>query len=57
MQRVKLVSLLLLLLSVQGCAAVVVTGVVVGAAVEVVEIPFEVGGAVIDMATDDDDDD
>ncbi|KRT53686.1 hypothetical protein [endosymbiont of Ridgeia piscesae] len=57
MQRVKLVSLLLLLLGMQGCAAVVVTGVVVGAAVEVAEIPFEVGGAVIDMATDDDDDD
>jgi len=33
-----------------------VTGAVVGVAVEIIEVPFEVAGAVYDVATDDDDD-
>jgi hypothetical protein len=47
-----------LILSMSGCAAVMVTGAVVGTAaslaVEVVELPFEVAGATYDLVTDDD---
>jgi hypothetical protein len=50
-----------LILSMSGCAAVMVTGAVVGTAaslaVEVVELPFEVAGATYDLVTDDDEDD
>jgi hypothetical protein len=50
-----------LLLSMSGCAAVMVTGAVVSTAaslaVEVVELPFEVAGATYDLVTDDDDED
>ncbi len=52
---------LVCLLSVSGCTAIAVTGAVVGTAaavaVEVIEVPFEVAGAVYDAATDDEDDD
>ena len=52
---------LVCLLSVAGCTAIAVTGAVVGTvaavAVEVVEVPFEVAGAVYDAATDDEDED
>ena len=50
-----------LILSMSGCAAVMVTGAVVGTAaslaVEVVELPFEVAGATYDLVTDDDEED
>ena len=52
---------LLFLTGLSGCTAIAVTGAIVGTAaavaVEVVEIPFEVAGAVYDAATDDEDDD
>lgn len=48
-------ALCLLLLLLQGCV-----GTILGAATDVVietaKVPFKVGGAVIDLATDDDDD-
>ena len=39
-----------------GCAGVLV-GTAVDVAIEVAKVPFKVGGAVIDVITDDDDDD
>ena len=58
---VRLLLCLLLLPVFSGCTAVMVTGAVVstavGVAVEVIEVPFEVAGAVYDVVTDDDDDD
>ncbi len=57
----RVILCLVCLLSVGGCTAIAVTGAVVGTvaavAVEVVEVPFEVAGAVYDAATDDEDDD
>ncbi len=51
-----LTSLFLLLSLLQGCV-----GTILGAATDVVietaKVPFKVGGAVIDLATDDDEDD
>ncbi len=47
----------LVLLVLQGCAAMVVgttVGVATTVAVEVAKVPFKVGGAVIDVVTDDD---
>lgn len=50
------ISLCLLLTMLQGCV-----GVILGAATDVVietaKVPFKVGGAVIDLATDDDEED
>ena len=53
----RLSLVLWLLVSLSGCVAVAVTSAVVGVAVEIIEVPFEVAGAVYDVATDDDDDD
>jgi hypothetical protein len=56
----KTVTLFLALLVLQGCAATVVgttVGVVTTVAVEAVKVPFKVTGAVIDVATDDEDED
>jgi hypothetical protein len=55
----KTVALAVVLLMLQGCAAMVVgtaVGVVTTVAVEAVKVPFKVTGAVIDVVTDDDDD-
>jgi hypothetical protein len=43
----------LLSLSLQGCVGLIV-GTAVDVAVEVVKVPFKVGGAIVDVATDDD---
>jgi hypothetical protein len=54
----KTVALAIVLLMLQGCAAMVVgttVGVVTTVAVEAVKVPFKVTGAVIDVVTDDDD--
>jgi len=45
--------LLLICLPLTGCAGVIV-GTAVDVGIEVVKIPFKVGGAVIDMVSDDD---
>ena len=54
----KILSVVFSLLLLQGCAAMVV-GAVVGTvttlAVEAVKVPFKVGGAVIDVVSDDED--
>ncbi len=43
------------LLSLAGCAGTII-GTTVDVAIEVVKIPFKVGGAVVDVMTDDDED-
>lgn len=48
----KLVSLLLLCLLLQGCLGKIV-GTTADVAIEVVKIPFKVGGAVIDVVSGD----
>lgn len=60
MPVLKTLTIVVVLLILQGCAAMVVgtaVGVVAEVAVETVKIPFKVTGAVIDVATDDDEDD
>ena len=60
--RVLILKILALVFSIfllQGCAAMVagaVVGTVATVAVEVVKVPFKVGGAVVDVVTDDEDD-
>lgn len=49
----KLILILLFCLSTTACIGTMV-GVVVDTTIEVVKIPFKVGAAVIDVATDDD---
>ncbi len=52
--------LLLAVLPLSGCAAMVVgtvVGVATTVAVETAKVPFKVGGAAVDVMTDDDDDD
>ncbi len=54
----KTVALTLVLLMLQGCTAMVVgttVGVVTTVAVEAAKVPFKVTGAVIDVVTDDED--
>jgi hypothetical protein len=56
---VKTTALLLVLLMLQGCAAMVVgtaVGVATTVAVETAKVPFKVAGAAIDVVTDDEDD-
>ena len=56
MKKIIVVVVLLLL---QGCTTMVVgttVGVVTAVAVETAKVPFKVTGAVIDVATDDEDD-
>ena len=56
----KKLTVILVLLILQGCTAMVVgttVGVVTTVAVETVKVPFKVTGAVIDVATDDEDED
>ena len=55
----KTLTVVTVLLMLQGCAAMVVgtaVGVATTVAVETAKVPFKVTGAVIDVATDDDDD-
>ena len=55
----KTLTVVAVLLMLQGCAAMVVgsaVGAVTTVAVETVKFPFKVTGAVIDVATDNDDD-
>jgi len=54
------IALFLVLLMLQGCASMVVgtaVGTVTTLAVETAKVPFKVAGAVIDVATDDEDED
>lgn len=54
----KTLTVVALLLMLQGCTAMVVgttVGVATTVAVETAKVPFKVTGAVIDVATDDDD--
>lgn len=56
----KTTAILLVLLMLQGCAAMVVgtaVGVATTVAVETAKVPFKVAGAAIDVVTDDDDED
>ncbi|HSD36736.1 MAG TPA: NF038104 family lipoprotein [Rhodocyclaceae bacterium] len=46
-----------LCLSLQACVVGMVVGAVVDVGVEVVKVPFKIGKAVYDVATDDDDED
>ena len=48
----KIIVILMLCLSATGCIGTVV-GAVVDTTIEVIKIPFKVGAAVIDVATDD----
>lgn len=55
----KILTVVVVLLVLQGCTAMVVgtaVGVVTTVAVETVKVPFKVTGAVIDAAIDDEDD-
>jgi hypothetical protein len=55
----KTLTVVVVLLLLQGCTAMVVgttVGVVTAVAVETVKVPFKVTGAVIDVATDGEDD-
>lgn len=47
---------ILLCLGLSACVGTIV-GTAVDVGIEVVKIPFKVGGAVVDVVTDDDDDD
>ena len=56
----KTLTVVIVLLILQGCTAMVVgtaVGVATTVAVETVKVPFKVTGAVIDVATDDEDED
>ena len=56
----KILTVVVVLLMLQGCAAMVVgatVGVITTVAVEAVKVPFKVTGAVIDVVTDDEDED
>ncbi|MEY4730050.1 MAG: hypothetical protein RL020_1208 [Pseudomonadota bacterium] len=48
--RIKILSAMVLLLALQGCISTIV-GTVVDTAIEVVKVPFKVGGAIIDAAS------
>jgi len=55
----KTLALVFLIFLLQGCTALVVgavVGTVATVAVEVVKVPFKVGGAVVDVVTDDEED-
>lgn len=47
----------LLTLPLSGCVVGTVVGTATDVAIEVAKVPFKVGGAVIDVATGDDEDD
>ena len=56
----KILALVFSIFLLQGCAAMVagaVIGTVATVAVEVVKVPFKVGGAVVDVVSDDEEDD
>lgn len=56
----KKLILVIVLLTLQGCTAMVVgttVGVVATVAVETAKVPFKVAGAAIDVATEDEDED
>ena len=53
----RILTVVVVLLMLQGCAAMVVgtaVGVVTTVAIETAKVPFKVTGAVIDVATEDD---
>ena len=49
---IKILSMLSLVFLLQGCISTIV-GTVVDTAIEVVKVPFKVGGAIIDAASGD----
>jgi hypothetical protein len=49
---IKILSMLSLVFMLQGCISTIV-GTVVDTAIEVVKVPFKVGGAIIDAASSD----
>ena len=49
---IKMLSMLSLVFMLQGCISTIV-GTVVDTAIEVVKVPFKVGGAIIDAASGD----
>lgn len=51
----KYIIVLLLLFSLTGCVVGTAVGVVTDVAVEVIKVPFKVGGAVVDAVSGDDD--
>lgn len=54
MKNFRLIFLLTACITLQGCVGMIV-GTAVDVAIEVVKVPFKVGGAVIDVATGGDD--
>lgn len=54
MKNLRRIFLLTVCLTLQGCVGFIV-GTAVDVAIEVVKVPFKVGGAVIDVATGGDD--
>ncbi len=50
----KIIGILLLACLLQGCIIGSVIGTTVDAAIEVIKVPFKVGGAVKDVVTDED---
>ncbi len=57
MNKIVCLTLLFLPLSLlQGCVGTIL-GVATDVVIETAKVPFKVGGAVIDLATDDDEDD
>ena len=55
----RLMTIFVLLLLLQGCTSMVVgsaVGTVTTVAVETAKVPFKVAGAAVDLATDDEDD-
>jgi len=55
MKKILIVPALLVLFSLTACVGTIV-GTTVDVAVEAAKVPFKVGGAVVDVATGDDDD-
>lgn len=55
LQRLLALTLALLALALAGCVGTVI-GATTDAVIEVAKVPFKVGGAVIDVATGDDED-
>jgi len=53
MRTVRLLTLMFAALALNGCAGMIV-GTAADVVIETAKIPFKVGGAVIDVATDDD---
>lgn len=52
----RILLIMTLALSLQGCVAGMVIGAATDVTIAVAKVPFKIGGAVLDVVTDDDDD-